>query len=349
MARPLRLEFPGAFHHAMSRGNDGIDLFRDDQDRLRFLEYLARAIKRFQWVVHDYCLMTNHLHLVIETPECTLSDGMHWLLGIYAQSFNRRHKRRGHLFQDRFKSVLVEKETHLLTLSRYIALNPVAAGMVERPEDYRWSSYRARAGYERGPDWLSTGAIDSMFGQEPSQAREEYRKFVDAGMSDPRDLMDEVVGQIYLGSRSWIERIQNLIDQEERSAEIPRRQVHPGRPELEDVVTAVAQTFDTTADEIVRCRGTLERRIVAFIAFEDGLVPLNAIAKKLSVSSAGGISSLVTRCRRELERDGTLREIVERCRAIMQRRPPPFRFPRQSLPVSARRYHRAAPAKPRQR
>ena len=349
MARPLRVEFPGAVHHVMSHGNDGIDLFRDDQDRLRFLEFLARAVKRFRWVVHDYCLMTNHLHVVIETPECTLSDGMHWLLGIYAQSFNRRHRRRGHLFQDRFKSVLVEQENYLLTLSRYVALNPVAAGMLERPEDYRWSSYRARAGHERAPDWLTTGPIDSLLGQELSQAREEYRKFVNAGLNDPRDLMDEVLGQIYLGSRSWIERIQCLIDEEERSEEIPRGQVHPGRPQWEDVVTAVAQTFDTTREEIVRGRGTLERRIVAFIAFEEGLIQLRTIAKRLGVTSAGGISSLVSLCRRDLERDGTLRELVERCRTIMQRRDSPFRFPRQTPPVSVRRYHRAASSKPRQR
>ncbi len=124
----------------MSRGNDGIPLYRDDVDHLKFLELLVATIKRFGWVLHDWALMTNHFHLAIETPECTLSDGMHWLLGSYGQWFNRRHRRRGHLYQERFKNVLVEKESYLLTLSRYIALNPVEAGMVERPEEYRWST-----------------------------------------------------------------------------------------------------------------------------------------------------------------------------------------------------------------
>jgi len=349
MARPLRLEYPGALHHVMSRGNDGIPLYREDTDRLRFLEFLERAIKRFRWVLHDYSLMTNHFHLAIETPECTLSDGMHWLLGIYAQWFNRRHGRRGHLYQERFKNVLVEKESYLLTLSRYIVLNPVKAGMVERPEEYRWSSYRARAGYERAPEWLSMGLVESFFAPQSAKAREEYRKFVDAGMSDPRNLMAEVVAQMYLGSAAWIERMQKLVDEEERSEEIRRAQVHPGRPELEDVVTAVAQTFDTTSEEIVRGRGTLERRIVAYVAFEDGLVQLRRIARRLGVSSAGGISSLVNRCRRDLEQDADGRDLVERCRAVMRRRPPPFRFPRQVPPVSARRYHRAPSAKPRSR
>ena len=333
----------------MSRGNDGIPLYRDESDRERFVELLARAIHRFRWVLHDYALMTNHFHLAIETPDCTLSDGMHWLLGGYGQWFNRRHRRRGHLFQERFKNVLVEKESYLLTLSRYIALNPVKAGMVERPEEYRWSSYRARAGYEQAPEWLSTGMIESVLAPEPARAREEYRKFVDAGMSQVGDLMDEVVAQMYLGSAGWIERIQKLIDEEEQSEEVRRAQVHPGRPELEDVITAVAQTFDTTAEDIVRGRGTLERRIVAWIAFEDGLVQLRRIARRFGVCSAGGISSLVSRCRRELQLDPELQELVERCRTVMRRRPPPFRFPLQTPPVSARRYHRAPSAKPRPR
>jgi putative transposase len=349
MARPLRLEVPGAFHHVMSRGNDGIPIFREEPDYLKFLALLAAAITRFRWILHDWVLMTNHFHLAIETPECTLSDGMHWLLGSYAQWFNRRHRRRGHLFQERFKNVLVEKESYLLTLSRYIALNPVEAGMVQRPEDYRWSSYRARAGYESAPDWLTTATLESMFHPEPAKAREEYRKFVDAGMDDPRDLEGEVVARMYLGTAAWIERMQKQVDEEERSEEMRRSQVHPGRPELEDVVTAVAQTFDTTSEALVRGRGTLERRLVAYIAFEDGLVQLRRIARRFGVSSAGGISSLVSRCRRELEGDADLRELLASCRSRMRRRPPPFLPPRQNSVVSARRFHRAPSARPRPR
>ena len=341
MARPLRIEYPGAFHHVMSRGNDGTPIVRDDTDRKKFLELLVRAIGRFGWILHDWVLMTNHLHFSIETPECTLSDGMHWLLGTYAGWFNRRHTRRGHLFQDRFKNCLVEQEEYLLTVARYIVLNPVKAGMGARPEDYPWSSYRARAGYDPAPPWLSLGAVASLFGGTGPDGRAAYRTFIDEDLGNPRDLAEECIRKLYLGSASWIEKIQKLIDETERSEDAPPGQVHPGRPELEDVVEAVTQTFDTTGEAIRRERGTLARRVIAYLAFEDGLVPLRRIARGLGVTSAGGISNLAARCRSELAQDADLCELIEACRGRMKRRPPPFRFPIQTPPLTARRYHRA--------
>ena len=129
----------------MSRGNNRGDVFLADDDRLVFLALLAESVRRYRWIIHEFVLMTNHYHLVLEMPEMTLSRGMKWLNQKYAQWFNRRHDRVGHLFQGRFKSILVQKETHLLELLRYVALNPVRAKMVARPEEYRWSSYRAKA------------------------------------------------------------------------------------------------------------------------------------------------------------------------------------------------------------
>jgi putative transposase len=342
MARPLRIEFDGAFHHVMSRGNDGMALFRDNTDRLKFLELLERAIKRSNWIVHDWVLMTNHFHLAIETPECTLSSGMHWLLGTYAKWFNKRHNRRGHLYQDRFKSVIVDREEYLLTVARYIALNPVKAGMVERPEDYAWCSYRARAGYENAPHWLNIDLVQSHFGADVELAQAGYRKFVDDGLSDPRDMAEESLRKLFLGGARFLEKMQELVDQKERSCEALRKQVHPGRPQLSDVLEAVAQTFDTTIEAIRDGRGTLERRVAAYLAFEDGLIPLRSIADALNVTSPGGISNLVSRCRIELTSDQLLGELVNACRGRMRRQPPAFRFPPQIAVVTARRYHRAS-------
>jgi putative transposase len=348
MARPLRLEHPGAFHHVMSRGNDGIPIFRDDADHLRFLDLLVQSIERFGWLLHDWTLMTNHYHLIIETPECTLSDGMHWLLGRYAQWFNRRHRRRGHLFGERFKNILVDRDTYLLTLSRYLALNPVKAGMTASPEEYPWSSYRARAGYETVPSWLTIQTVESLFDPQLSGAREEYRKFVCEGLNETGDLLDEVIGQMYLGGAAFVERMQKFVDESERSEEMLRAQVHPARPELEDVVSAVAQTFDTTAEKIVQNRGSLERRVIAYVAFEDGLVQLRRIAQRLGVNSAGGISGLVSRFRRELEHEPHLRELLAGCRSRMPRRPVDFLLSKTPQ-LTARRYHHAQSAKPRLR
>src|SRR5215213_10285052 len=142
MARPLRIDVPGALHHVTSRGNERRPIFRSNRDREAFLQLLAEAVKRFGWSVTAWVLMTNHFHLVIQTPEANLSRGMQWLNGSYADWFNRRHERSGHLFQGRFKSFLIDQETYFDEVLRYVVLNPVRANMVGGPEEYRWSSYR---------------------------------------------------------------------------------------------------------------------------------------------------------------------------------------------------------------
>ena len=130
MARPLRIEFAGALYHVTSRGDRREDIYLDDGDRQLFLEVLEAVCERFNWEVHAYCLMSNHYHLLVETPDGNLSRGMRHLNGVYTQRFNRRHKKVGHVFQGRYKAILVQKENYLLELSRYIVLNPVRAGMV---------------------------------------------------------------------------------------------------------------------------------------------------------------------------------------------------------------------------
>ncbi|MBW2056862.1 MAG: transposase, partial [Deltaproteobacteria bacterium] len=143
MARPLRIEYPGAVYHITSRGNARLPVFDDDFDRRAFLTILEDVVKRYNWLCHAYCLMENHYHLVLQTVDANLSLGMRYLNGVYTQRFNRRHHRAGHVFQGRFKSILVEQESYLLELCRYVVLNPVRAGMVKHPAAYGWSSYRA--------------------------------------------------------------------------------------------------------------------------------------------------------------------------------------------------------------
>ena len=174
MARPLRIEYEGAVYHVTSRGNARQGIFLDDDDRTGFLEILGRVVERYSWICHAYCLMTNHYHLLIETPNANLSRGMRQLNGVYTQAFNRRHERTGHVLQGRFKSILVEKESHLLELARYIVRNPVRAKMVRSPRDWRWSSYRATAGQSEPPGFLTTGWILSQFHQDLEHAARAY-------------------------------------------------------------------------------------------------------------------------------------------------------------------------------
>ncbi len=146
MARPLRIEYPGAVYHITSRGNEKKPVYKDDQDRENFLFILDKVNKRYHWLCHAYCLMDNHFHLLIETPDGNLSIGMRQLNGVYTQAFNKRHRRVGHLFQGRYKAILIQKDSHLLEVCRYVVQNPVRAGLAEDPGQWRWSSYRCHGG-----------------------------------------------------------------------------------------------------------------------------------------------------------------------------------------------------------
>src|SRR4030066_2444129 len=165
MARPLRIEYPGAIYHITSRGNARQPIYKDDKDRETFLELLGSVVSRYGWICHAYCLMGNHYHLLIETPDGNLSQGMRQLNGIYTQHFNRRHGRVGHLFQGRFKAIVVDRDSYLLELCRYVVLNPIRAAMVKHVEHYPWSSYPATMGLADCPVWLNTDWLLGRFGK----------------------------------------------------------------------------------------------------------------------------------------------------------------------------------------
>jgi REP element-mobilizing transposase RayT len=227
MARPLRIEFPGAVYHVTSRGNARQAIVADDRDRAAFLSVLAQVVDRYGWLCHAYCLMDNHYHLLVETPQPNLSLGMRQLNGRYTQTYNHRHERVGHLFQGRFTAILIEKEAHLLELCRYVVLNPVRAKAVSHPRQWAWSSYRATVGETSAPAWLTIDWILGQFGQRVGPAREKYRAFVAEGRGGPRP-WDQLTGQIYLGSEEFVARHQP----DRVIRDIPRRQTQPHRPTL---------------------------------------------------------------------------------------------------------------------
>lgn len=232
MARPLRIEYPGAVYHVTSRGNARADIFEDDSDRRLFLSILGQVVKRFNWICHAYCLMTNHYHLLIETPDGNLSAGMRQFNGVFTQAFNRNHGRDGHFFKGRFMAILVEKESHLLELCRYVVLNPVRAVMVKQPGDYNWSSYLATLGKQEKPEWLTTEWALSHFSPSLGQARQQYRRFVKEGIDGMSSPWDKLSGQIVLGTETFLEKLKGMLCDKEDIAEIPRIQRHAGRPSL---------------------------------------------------------------------------------------------------------------------
>lgn len=234
MSRPLRIEYPGAVYHVTSRGNDKQAVFQDDQDRETFLEILAHVNKRYNWLCHAYCLMDTHYHLMIETPDANLSLGMRQLNGVFTQARNKRFKKTGHLFQGRFKAVLIQKESHLLEVCRYVVLNPVRAHMVERPEEWKWSSYRATAGKEMPPPCLAIDWVLGQFGRSRDKAEIGYRQFVQWGIGKDAPWLD-VKGQILLGDDEFIEGHADYIRKHEDVADIPKSQRYADRPPLDRI------------------------------------------------------------------------------------------------------------------
>ena len=253
MARPLRIEYSGALYHVTARGNAREDIFRSDEDRLSFLNVLSSTTSKYNWLCHAYCLMDNHYHLVIETPDPNLSLGMRQLNGVYTQTFNRTHQRVGHIFQGRYKSIVVEKDSHLLELCRYVVLNPVRAGMVKELGSWRWSSYGATAHGKAVPDFLTTDWVLAQFADKKISARRLYRNFVLNGTSgNDGGPWKKISGQIFLGSADFVARMRDLLGVRQEVGEIPRAQRYPGRPELRGFFADVSSANKELRNERIR-------------------------------------------------------------------------------------------------
>ena len=232
MARPLRIEYPGAVYHLTSRGDARQPIYLSDDDRRAFLGLLAQVIDRFQWRCHAYCLMDNHYHLLVETATANLSRGMRHLNGVYTQRFNRSHGRVGHLFQGRYKAILVEKQSHLLELCRYVVLNPVRAGAAAEAADWPWSSYRKTAGLGRGPAFLHTHWLLEQLAHEAGLARLRYRNFVAEG-GTRRGSWHDLAGPDVLGSQAFAAEVQARAGPV--GSEVPRKKRYLARPALAEL------------------------------------------------------------------------------------------------------------------
>ncbi|WP_287778079.1 transposase [Janthinobacterium sp.] len=214
MTRPLRLEFAGALYHVTARGDRRHAIYRDDTDRIAWLQVLGQVCERHHFVVHGFCQMTNHYHLLLETAEANLSQGMRQLNGLYSQHFNRRHRLVGHLFQGRYKAILVQKENYLLTLIRYIVLNPLRARMVSSLDAWHWSSHHYYIGDTAPPCWLERDWLLQQFGAKRNDAVAAYYRFVLAGIGAASPL-SHIRHQVLLGNEAFVAKQQ----QSQRSGE----------------------------------------------------------------------------------------------------------------------------------
>jgi putative transposase len=316
VSRPLRLDYPGAVWHITSRGNERREIFRDDRDRRRFIRFLAEAVEERRWVLHAWVLMSNHYHLLLETPETGLSRGIQWLNQQYAETFNARHGRVGHLFQGRFKGILVEREGHLLELLRYIVLNPVRCGAVASAADYAWSNYRATAGLQPSPPWLAIDWTLEQFEQDRDRARLAYQRFVaDAGGASYRP-WERVAGQACLGNVTFRKHVQRMINESARSREHPEAQLNVARPRFDAIVARVCERYSLRVEEL-RMRSQREaRKALCYLATEEAGLTLRSFAEWMEMTE-GAASLMRAGARKLMAEDGAFRASIHEIRSAL--------------------------------
>lgn len=321
MARPLRIEYPGAFYHVKNRGNAGESIFQTPGDGNKFLAYLAAAAGRFSLRIHAYCLLPNRYHLLLETPKPNLSQAVQWINVSYAVYYNRTYGRTGHLFGGRFKAFLLEPDTWLIPISRYIHLDPVRAGIVRDPSCYRWSSYPALVGGSGRPEWLETGRLFAGFGKGGKTTLQKYREYVEE--TDPEAVENparEASNGLILGPPDFIARIRNRLL---TKRPFGGKTAQPGRPlsavDVEAVIGAVCRHYGCNRESVVK-RGkkrNLPRDVAIFLS--RGLT--GETGKKLG-ETFGNVSgaNITMRCRsilKAMDRKRELRDGIETLKRLI--------------------------------
>ncbi|VVS94227.1 REP-associated tyrosine transposase [Desulfoluna spongiiphila] len=309
MARPLRITFPGAFYHVTSRGNERKTIYKSKRDREKFLEYLGEAHERYGAIIHAYCLMSNHYHILIETPDANLPQIMKHLNGSYTTYFNVKRKRYGHLFQGRYKAILVFKDDYAMELARYIHLNPVRAAMVEDPEDFPWSSHRVYIGKEKAPEWLETSFVLGCFSERLRSAQQAFAAFV----SDKKRIhapspLEKVSAATILGPESFVEGISKKYLEGRRSdPELPALKALQSRPSLDLISQVVHEVVNDP---------NLARKLEIYLMKKYSGAPLKAIGRHFGLGTSG-VSKVCQRFEMELQNDRKLNKVLMEARGLI--------------------------------
>jgi REP element-mobilizing transposase RayT len=304
MARPLRIEYAGAFYHIIQRGNEGKEIFKSDQDRERFLKYIEIVSHRYNIKIHTYCIMDNHFHLILETIEPNLTKAMHALNTSYTVYFNTKRKRTGHLFQGRYKAILVQADEYLHHLSRYIHLNPVRAKLIKHPKDYPWSSYKFFVSKITPPDWLKTDFILSMFDKNLKKARNLYRRFVIEQIGNEVDVIrNNITAGFILANQDFIEWIKHRFIKDKSDREIPDIERLRKRPSLANIIAKVKEAVKDKS---------YSRKIAIYLSRKYTAKTLNEIANFYGGIGDTGVSQLCIRLERKRKKDQQLNSLISR-------------------------------------
>ncbi len=311
MARPWRIQYPNAVYHVTARGNNRQTVFEDDHDRHDFLALLGRAAERFQLQVFAFCLMDNHYHLFLRTPEPNLAQAMHWLNVAYSVRHNRRHDKVGHLFQGRYKSVLVLEDAHWIHLSMYVHLNPVRAGMVEDPADWLWSSFREYTRAKSRFEWLIRDEVLALYGAGAARARRYRRECLKLAGIKPA-FLDQIMNDVVMGSRAQLTQLCADKPPAGQKLEVPNY-LSASRPEVnfDAELALVAAAFDAAPEDLLRKRRNFPARLALYhhLVAHRGL-RLCEVADRLGVRTSS-VSMGIKRLEKAMDEDRKLRKKVE--------------------------------------
>lgn len=317
MGRPLRIEYPGAVYHITSRGNEKKSIFLNKVDRERFLHILKEYHTRHRVLVHAYVLMDNHYRILLETPRRNLLKVMHGINGGYTGYFNRKYQRVGHLFQGRYRAILVDKDQYLLPLSRYIHLNPVRAGIVDRPEGYSYSSYRAYIGRIGREDWVEYDWVLSQFGRNRKRAEVNYREYVCEAIQGVDNPLRNLFGQTVLGGGTFLDRIKAILKGKPLDSEIIARKEYTLYPSLGEIVNKVANAFGVQEQEVA---GGLNpaRNVAVYLAHKYGGLSNREIGKFFGGIHSSSVSQAARRTGGKMRSDNELTKIVQELESVLK-------------------------------
>lgn len=306
MGRPLRISFPGAFYHVTSRGNERRSIYQTNRDFEKFIGYLESATERYGARIHCFCLMTNHYHLLLETPRGNLQAILHHLNTGYTNYFNTKKKRVGHLFQGRYKAILVEKDHYALELSRYIHLNPVRAQLVKDPDQYPWSSYSAYGEKKKRWSWLHTDFILAQISRNKRKALRGYREYTQRGITENlEDPLKKTIASTVIGSEKFIEWVRERWAKRERAdREVPAIRKLARRPELSLILHECEERFGKAFLE--------SRRMALYLSHHLSGLSLREIGEYFGGISISAVSQNSRRQEKRLKEDAELSKAMGR-------------------------------------
>ena len=313
MSRPLRIQYPDAWYHVMNRGRRGEDIFSEKKDYLLFIDLLCEAIDIWRVKIAAYCLMPNHYHLMIQTPDANLSRCMRHLNGIYTQRFNRYHKCDGHLFRGRYKSILIDADRYLLELVRYIHRNPLRARLVDRLDQYLWCSHKGYVSDSKKWSWLYKDLPLSLLSKDKAERKKRYKQFV--SMEDSEDI-NEIYSRKNLpsviGSESFMDWVKGKFYREKKHEEIPDSRLLA--PSLENIKKAVCELYHVDKGDLLLSRrgiGNEPRKMVIYLMRMLRGEKLDNIGKEVNMDTYSSVSSVIERMKSQINSDRRLRERVE--------------------------------------